>query len=86
MSQNIPIDVNASFNTAGEIKPCWIRLEIEDHSLQVLKIEKIYTKEKSNFAGFHVVTFQCMIVINNKEEFIKISYMIDSQKWYLQKI
>ena len=42
----IPIDVIATFNTLGKIKPNYIRLEDEEHQLRTFRVEQVeYTTD-----------------------------------------
>lgn len=86
MSENIPVNVIATFNTLGEIKPLWIKLETDDHIIRTVRITKLFMSDKSNYAGFKVNSFTCTIEVENIEKQISLKYMEDTQKWYLQNI
>lgn len=82
MSQNIPVEVLAAFK-GGEIKPRWIRLETEEHTLKTIQIDMIYTHKITNFAGFKTFTFFCTIVVNECKRQIQLMYMTESCKWFI---
>ena len=78
---NMPVDVVATFNTQGKIRPDYIRLEDEEHSLHTYKIKNIeYTKEET-LAGIHSILFVCYISIQEIHQQIKLKYIIDTHKW-----
>lgn len=80
---NFPVDVIATFNTVGKIKPNYIRLEDDEHSLHTYKIEWVeYTKEEK-YAGIRMISFLCSINVDGCKKNIKLSYIIDTNKWLL---
>jgi hypothetical protein len=49
----IPVDVNATFNTIGNIKPVYVRIENEHHELHTYKIQTIEFYKEENKAGIN---------------------------------
>lgn len=80
---NPGIDVLAAFNPVGEVKPVYIRLEDEDHSLQTYKIKEIRSKQTEKYSGLNVLLFICSIEYNNYPREIKLRFYCDSRKWVL---
>ena len=79
----IAVDVNATFNTIGAIKPIYVRLEDEEHKLHTYKIQGIeYTKE-DNRAGINTLIFVCYIEDEDIKKQLKLSYSLSSHKWVL---
>ena len=58
---HMPVDVIATFNVQGKIKPNYIRLEDENHALQTYKIESIVFSREENYAGISTLVFGCNI-------------------------
>ncbi len=82
---NMPVDVMATFNTVGGIKPNFVRLEDKEHKVHTHKIENIlYTKDEK-YAGIPTLVFCCNIMIDNCLKMIKLRYQIDSHTWVLLK-
>ena len=80
---NIPIDVVATFNTVGKIKPNYIRIEDENHVLHTYKVESIaYTKEEK-YSGIAAEIFACNIRINDCLKLIQIKYHVESHLWVM---
>jgi len=80
---NIPIDVVATFNTVGKIKPNYIRIEDENHVLHTYKIESIaYTKEEK-YGGIPAEVFACNIRMNDCLKLIQIKYHVESHLWVM---
>lgn len=78
---NMPVDVNATFNVEGKIRPDYIRLEDPTQALHTYKIDHIeYTKEE-NLAGIHSLLFVCYILVGEIRQQVKLKYLIDSHKW-----
>lgn len=80
---HMPVDVNATFNVQGGIKPLFIRLEDEEHALQTYKIENIIFCREERFAGVEVMLFCCNIRVRDCMQMIKIKYHIKTHQWVL---
>lgn len=78
---NTIIDVNATFNTVGDIKPIYVRLEDGYHELQTYKIYRINQIKNEKYSGINSILYNCSIIQENTEREIKIRYYIDSHKW-----
>lgn len=80
---NVPVDVLATFNTIGKIRPTYVRLEDREHMLHTHKIEDVlYTKEEK-YAGIAAMLFCCNIEQNDCKQMIKLRYQIESHTWVL---
>ena len=54
---HMPVDVIATFNVQGKIKPNYIRLEDENHLLHTYKIENIIFSKEEKYGGILVILF-----------------------------
>jgi hypothetical protein len=79
----MPVDVNASFNVQGKIKPVYIRLEDEEHILRTYKIEDIVFSREERYAGVPVLFFCCNIRVGDCMQMINIKYHIKTHQWVL---
>jgi len=81
---NVPVDVIATFNALGKIRPDFIRLQGDDHILYTHKIQNIeYTKE-NNYAGIKTLYFRCTINIEGIVTQLNIIYNINNHQWLLE--
>lgn len=80
---HMPVDVIATFNVQGDIKPNYIRLEDEKHILQTHKIESIVYNKEENYAGVPVMLFCCNIRTGDCLQMINIKYHIKTHQWVL---
>ena len=80
---HMPVDVIATFNVQGNIKPNYIRLEDETHTLHTYKIESIVYSKEEKYAGIYVLLFGCNIVRENCMQMINIKYHIKTHQWVL---
>jgi hypothetical protein len=80
---HMPVDVVATFNVQGNIKPNFIRLEDEAHALQTYKIENIVYSREEKYAGIPVLLFGCYILRNDCMQMINIKYHIKTHQWVL---
>lgn len=80
---NVTIDANATFNSLGEIKPLYVRLEDENHELHTYKIEDIEQIKEEKYAGIGSILYVCQISVEGVLRQIKIRYYIASHKWAL---
>jgi hypothetical protein len=78
---NVPVDVCATFNIEGKIRPDYIRLKDEIQALHTYKIDHIECIKEEHMAGIHSILFVCYIVVEEIQQQIKIKYIIDSHKW-----
>lgn len=80
---NILIDVNATFNPIGDIKPLYVRLEDDRHELHTHKIQSINYTKKERFSGIDSMLFNCSICLDDCLKEINIRYYFQSHKWAL---
>ena len=80
---HMPVDVIATFNVQGKIKPNYIRLEDENHALQTYKIESILYSRDENYAGVAAMAFCCNIILDDCLRMIYIKYHIKTHQWIL---
>lgn len=80
---HLPVDVVATFNVQGKIKPNFIRLEDENHVLQTYKIENIVFSREEKYAGIPVILFCCNIMRGDCMQLIQIKYHVKSHQWVL---
>ena len=78
---HMPVDVVATFNVQGKIKPNYIRLEDENHVLQTYKIENIIFNREERYAGIPVILFCCHIMRDGCMQIIHIKYHVKSHQW-----
>lgn len=80
---HMPVDVIATFNVQGKIKPNYIRLEDENHALQTYKIENIVFSREEKYAGVPVLFFCCNIMLGDNMQMINIKFHIKTHQWVL---
>ena len=79
----MPVDVIATFNVQGKIKPNYIRLEDDSHTLQTYKIESILFSREEKYAGVPVLLYCCNIMRGDCMQMINIKYHIKTHQWVL---
>ncbi len=77
---NIPVDIIAYFHKDGTIKPNYIRLEDEDHTVVTHKITNTLLNETC-FAGIHSMDFQCQL---ENERTLNLSFLLDRHIWVMR--
>lgn len=80
---HMPVDVVATFNVQGRIKPNYIRLEDYNHVLQTYRIENIVFSREENYAGVPALLFGCNIKLGDCMQMINIRYHIKTHQWVL---
>mgnify|MGYP000076328820 CR=1 FL=1 len=80
---NVPVDVIATFNVQGKIKPNYIRVEDEDHTLRTYKIEDVISCKEEKYAGVPAILFCCNIVREDCLQLINIRYHIKTHQWVI---
>jgi len=81
-----PIEVISLTDTKGNITPLRLRIEQEDESVQVIKIDKIIDRTHEKLAGTNKLVFTCRSLINGTEKVFEIKYEITTCRWVLFKI
>lgn len=80
---HMPVDVIATFNVQGKIKPNYIRLEDDVHTLQTYKVESVVFSREEKYAGIPVLLFCCNIKLGDCMQTINIKYHIKTHQWVL---
>ena len=80
------IEMVAWFENQGNVNPIRFRMECEDKSYKVIKIDKVIKKAKEKIAGNPMQIFTCSSVIEGEEKIFELKYEISSCKWMLFKI
>lgn len=78
---HMPVDVNATFNVQGKIKPLYIRLEDKEHVLHTYKIADILYSKEEHYAGVEAMVFCCNIQREECMQMIKIKYHVKTHQW-----
>lgn len=82
---NTAIDVIATFNPNGDMKPIYIRLEDDDHKLFTYKID-IKSQKNERYSGIDSTLYVCNTIDQNGEQKeIIIKYYTNAHKWVLIK-
>lgn len=79
----LPVDVNATFNVLGGIKPIYIRLEDDEHKLHTYKVQSVDYSKEDKRAGNTTIVFVCYIEEEGIQKQLKLSYNLNSHKWVL---
>jgi len=83
---SLPIEMVSYTDKKGSMRPIRFRLQIDDQSMQVIKIDKVILKEIEKFAGNIMVVYQCQSLIENVIKLFEIKYELSTCKWILFKI
>jgi hypothetical protein len=81
-----PIEMISYTNKSGDIKPLRFRIEGEDASGKVIKINNVIIKELEKLAGNPMFVYKCQSLIDNVEKQFEIKYDLRTCKWMLYKI
>jgi hypothetical protein len=77
------IDINATFNPIGDIKPMYVRLEDEHHQLHTYKIQSIDQTKDDRYSDISSRLFYCNILVDDTMKKLLIRYHFQSHKWSL---
>jgi hypothetical protein len=81
-----PIEVISYTNNKGDIKPLRFRIEGEDSTGKVIKVDNVIIKEREKLAGNSMLVFKCQSLIDDVEKQFEIKYELRTCKWILYKI
>jgi hypothetical protein len=79
------IDVLCWFDQQGYPNPVRFRIIDEARTPQVIKIDKVITREFEKLAGNKMFVFTCQCVIQEMLRTIVIKYELESCRWILFK-
>ena len=82
----LPIEMVSYTDNKGSIKPIRFRMQIENESMQVIKIDKVIVKETEKIAGNIMIVYKCQSLIDNTIKLFEIRYELSTCKWILFKI
>lgn len=80
------IEVVSYTDDKGDIRPLRFRIQNEDQTTKVIKIDKVITKETEKLAGNYMLVFKCQSLIDNIQRLFEIKYELQTCKWILFKI
>lgn len=80
------VDMIAWFKDSGKISPIKFRIEEDDGTLKIIKINKIIKVANEKIAGNPMQIYTCSSNINGVEKIFELKYEIERCKWYLFKI
>ena len=81
-----PIEVLSVMDTKSNITPLRFKMETEDESYRVIKIDKVIDRTQERLAGNYMMVFNCQSLIENIEKRYEIKYEFATCKWILFKI
>jgi len=81
-----PIELVSWTDINGVIHPVRFKIENEDSSTSVVKIDKVITIDKERLAGNNMLVYTCQSVIRGSERIYSLKYEISTTKWILWKL
>lgn len=81
-----PIDMIALFLHNGSPSPLRFRLENDDKSISVIKVDRIIEKSVEKLAGNNMLVFRCQSLIDGQEKVYELKYEARTFRWILFKI
>jgi len=82
----MPIEMISYTNKSGDIKPLRFRIEGEDNTGKVVKIDNVIIRELEKLAGNPMLLFRCQSLIDDIEKQFELKYDLRTCKWMLYKI
>ncbi len=80
---NLPIDAIATFNTIGDIRPLYFRIEDENRSLNTFQIQEILYQKSEKLAGIPTITFVCNVIMKNQKTLCELKFNLLTKRWKL---
>lgn len=81
-----PIEVISYTDSKGDVRPLRFKLQMEDETIKVIKVDKVIVKETEKLAGNHMIVFKCQSLIDDVQKQFEIKYELNTCKWILYKI
>lgn len=83
---NRPVEMIATFTKNGTVRPARFRLQTEEQSEIVVKVDRIIAQNLEKLAGNKMLVYRCQSIINGSERIYELKYELDTCKWVLFKI
>ncbi|MDR1778180.1 MAG: hypothetical protein LBR14_00225 [Clostridiales Family XIII bacterium] len=80
------IEMLASFQRRGQIRPHRFRVAGEDGREEVIQVEKILQTEETRLAGVRALVFTCQSVIRGLQRRYELKYRVEEHRWELYKM
>lgn len=81
-----PIEVVSYTNNEGDIRPLRFRLQMDDETIKVIKVDKVIVKKTEKLAGNIMLVFKCQSLIDDVLKLFEIKYDLKTCRWMLYKI
>lgn len=81
-----PIEVVSYTSNKGDVRPLRFRLQMEDETIKVIKVDKVIVKETEKLAGNIMFVFKCQSLIDDVMKLFEIKYDLKTCRWMLYKI
>jgi hypothetical protein len=81
-----PIEMVAWFDKEGKPHPSRFRFTNSDQEEEVIKVERVITRDKEKLAGNDMLIFNCQSYVNNTLKEYQIKFEIRTCRWILFKI
>ena len=81
-----PIEVVSYTNNKGDVRPLRFRMQMEDETIKVIKVDKVIVKETEKLAGNIMLIFKCQSLIDDVLKLFEIKYDLKTCRWMLYKI
>ncbi|WP_097027005.1 hypothetical protein [Clostridium peptidivorans] len=81
-----PIEVVSYTSNKGDVRPLRFRLQMEDETIKVIKVDKVIVKETEKLAGNIMLVFKCQSLIDDAMKLFEIKYDLKTCRWMLYKI
>lgn len=78
---NIPIQMIVAVDTTGNMTPMRFKFESDDHFIETANIEKIVSRDETNYVGIREKRFICVVIVDELQKVIEIRYNVGTQKW-----
>lgn len=81
-----PIEVICWFDKSGKANPLRFKIESEDGTYKVIKIEKVLDTKNEKLCGNNAKVFTCQSNIDGVMKIYEMKFILESSQWMLFKI
>ena len=81
-----PIEMVSYTKLNGVINPIRFRLQLQDESVIVIKVDRVITRENEKLAGNNMIVFKCQSQINDVQRLFELKYELSTCRWILFKM
>lgn len=78
-----PVEMIAHTDILGEVRPYRFRVKLDDEPEQVIKVDKVISKQTEKLAGNPMILYRCQRMDGENLRYFDLKYELNTCMWIL---